>query len=679
MAPVAGAPPPGRTTAALDADWRFFKGDPAGAADPALDDTKWARVTLPHSYNAADGDDGGGYYRGPGWYRRAIDLGRLPEGDRVHIQFDGAALASDVYVNGRKIGSHAGGHAAFRFDITGALMRGRNLIAVRVDNSKQAGITPLGGDFTVFGGLYRRVFLIQTAAAHIDLMDHGGPGVYVRATDIAPDKASIEAVVRMRNDGPAARKLALKTTILDQEGASVATATRSITAVAGTVAPVTINLAVANPRLWQGRRDPYLYRAVAEIVDGGSAIDRVEVPLGIRSFTVDAARGFQLNGRPYPLHGVNLFHSGRPGKGLAVTDAEVEADMATVDELGATGVRLAHFQHPRAAYDAADRIGFVLWTEIGINGEIDPGAAFTANAAQQMRELIRQNFNHPSVMFWGIGNEVYSTDPSVARLLETLDRVAQEEDPGRPTIYAHCCQADDDPKALASDLIGFNRYFGWYPDQKGTIGEWAAHFHAAFPKRAFAVSEYGAGASIIHQQDPPATPDPPSAWHPEQAQTLYHEKNWRDLRNRSGLFGTFVWLAFDLASDGRNEGDRAGINDKGLVTYDRATRKDAFYWYKANWSDAPLLYITGRRFTVRRKPAVEVKVYTNGGPVELILNGETIGRKAPEDHIASWADIRLRRGVNRIEVRGAKDGRALSDRVEWCYEPPPGILASDRP
>jgi beta-galactosidase/beta-glucuronidase len=660
-----------RQSITLGAGWRFIKQDVAGAEQPGTDDSKWTKVTLPHSFNASEGDEGT-YYRGPTWYRRTMEIARLPPGRRLFLQFDGAATAADVYVNGRRIGSHHGGHATFRFDITDAVRPGINLIAVRVDNSLNKAITPIGGDFTVFGGLYRPVSLIETDDVHIDMLDHGGPGIYARAG--APSggflsRSDVSVIARVRNDGSASRTVLVTIAILDATGREVAGRSRKVRLPAHQVRPVELKLALAEPRLWDGVRNPYLYRVVTRL---GADGDAVSVPLGVRTVEIDPARGFILNGKPYPLRGANLMHSARPGKGTVVTDAEVAEDFAILREMGSTGVRLTHFQHPQAAYDEADRLGLALWTEIGVNGEVADTPEFRANAAQQMRELIAQNYNHPSVVMWGIGNEVYSTEPFVTRILNELNAVAKAADPSRPTVYAHCCQEDDHPKAMVADAIGFNRYFGWYPDSGNKdIGAWAEGFHAKHPERPFAVSEYGAGASILHQEDPPAVVDPPSGWHPEQYQALYHEKNWLALKDKPYLFGTFVWVAFDLASAGRHEGDRRGINDKGLVTYDRRTRKDAYYWYQANWSNKPMLYITSRRFVERPEAGVEVKAYTNAGPATLFLNGEQLSTIEPKDHILRW-NIRLRSGENNVEVRSAS---GIVDRVLWKLAPIPSSLA----
>jgi beta-galactosidase len=394
----------------------------------------------------------------------------------------------------------------------------------------------------------------------------------------------------------------------------------------------------------------------------------------VRTFRFDAERGFILNDKPYPIRGANLMHSARPEKGTAVTRDEIAEDFAILREMGSTGVRLVHFQHPSASLEEADRLGLAAWTEIGINSEVEDTPAFRTNAARQMRELIAQGYNHPSVVLWGVGNEVYSEDPKVARVLGALHALAKKADPTRATVYAHCCQGDDHPKAMVTDVIGFNRYFGWYADQSGnTLGKWAERFHAQQPSRPFAVSEYGAGASIRHQADPPGPVDPPSGWHPEQYQTEYHERNWAELRDKPYIWGTFVWVAFDLHSAGRHEGDTRGINDKGLVTLDRRTRKDAWYWYQANWSDRPVLHITNRRFAVRDRSEVEVKVFTNAGSASLWLNGVPVGTQAVANRTARWR-VQLREGANRIEVRGPG---GLADAVEWFYRPAPGMLDAD--
>jgi len=661
----------GRRTMELDAGWRFHRGGVADAASPGFDDANWDKVTLPHSFNGADGETPD-YYRGPAWYRRTFMVGHIQPGRRLYVEFDGAATSAQVFLNGTPIGRHDGGHARFRFDLTSALRTGANLLAVRVDNPADETITPLGGDFTVFGGLYRAVRLVETDDLHIDMADFGGPGVYVRTARLDAATAQLEIRARITNASAAARQIPVSAAIRDAAGRTVSSREQQVSIEPGATLELSLPATLSHPRRWDGVRDPYLYTVEVSVAHGG---DAVSVPFGVRDIRIDPARGMILNGRPYAVHGVNLMASARPGKGTAVTPDEVDEDFDILRDMGSTGVRLVHFQHGPEAYAAADRLGLVAWTEIGINSRVSDTPEFRANAEQQLRELIAQNYNHPSVALWGIGNEVYSEDPAVARLLADLNAVAHRADPGRPTVYAHCCQSDDHPKARVTDMIGFNRYFGWYPDAKGSLGAWAKQFHAAHPDKPFAISEYGAGASVLHQQTIPTAPVPASGWHPEGFQTRYHEQNWREIEGLPYIFAKFVWVGFDLASAGRHEGDRRGINDKGLVTYDRKVRKDAWYWYQANWSAAPMLHIVGRRDRNRETAENEIEVFSNLPLVTLHLNGAALAGHRVTGHVARWT-IRLEPGPNRIEATAASPRGPLHDAVSLTLSPPPTMIGT---
>lgn len=653
----------GRTP--IDGVWAFQRADAADAGSPDYDDASWSRVTLPHTFNGSDGDDGGGYYRGPAWYRTHVTMPTKAPDRRYFLEFDGAALATDLWVNGRRIGRHEGGYARFRFDVSDALQAGRNSIAVRVDSSRLPDIAPLGGDFTVFGGLYRRVWLVSADALHFDMADDGGPGVYVSTPEATADAALIRARLRLSNDTKANTRVRYQISLHDAEGREVARAEDRASLPSARTSEVTAELSLSNPRLWNGIADPHRYKVVATLSDAkGKVRDRVELPLGIRSIEVTADKGLLLNGKPYRVYGVNYFHAQRPGRGTAVSDEDISEDMRIIAEMGATGVRFVHYQHPQRAYDEADRLGLLVWTEIPLNGAIGTGEAFERNVARQMRELTAQNAHHPSVVVWGLGNEVYEVSDDVLRVLRTAQATARAADPTRPTSYAHCCQNDDNPKALVADLSAFNRYFGWYPDQKGSLGEWARKFHERFPERAFAVGEYGAGAGIRAQESNPAPPVTTSAWHPEQYQTLYHEQNWRGIRDLPYLWGSFIWVGFDLASDGRSEGDRNGINDKGLVTYDRAVRKDAYYWYQANWSDQPMLHLAERRHDYRTQARVTIRAYSNQPSVRLTVNGRALPEMPVIDHVVTWTDVVLTPGSNRIELSSGD----LREEAVWTYD-----------
>ncbi|MED5619125.1 glycoside hydrolase family 2 protein [Ideonella sp. BN130291] len=655
-----------RVETPLDGPWRFQRADVAGAQAPGLDDSAWPQVTLPHTWNAVDGEAGGAYYRGPGWYRLALVRPAAAGDRRSFLEFDGAALAADVWVNGRHAGRHDGGYARFRFDVTGWLQAGRNVVAVRVDNGTLPTVAPLGGDFTVFGGLYRRVRLVETAAAHFDLLDHGSPGLEVATTGIAPAGANLQVKARLRNDTSATQSLVLRVALRDAAGQVVAQADQAWRVPVATTETATLALQVSKPRLWQGVHDAYLYRLTAEVLQGEKVVDQLAQPVGIRTMAVDPQRGFLLNGKPYPLHGVNYFHPGRPGKGLAVVDAEIDEDLRILQELGVTGLRLVHFQHPQRVYERADELGFVLWTEIPLNSALHDSDAFRSNLAQQLRELVRQNRHHAAVAVWGVGNEVYRSDETVRALLAELHTQLKQEDPQRLTAYAHCCAADDHPMALQADLTGYNRYYGWYDGQLSDIGPWADALHTRLPTRAIGISEYGAGASALHQQDPPQRPQPASRWHPEQYQALFHEAYWPQIQARPWLWGSFVWVGFDLASAGRNEGDRPGINDKGLISYDRQMRKDAYHFYRAHWSRTPMVHIASRRFTPRPAGPATLKVYTNAERVTLALNGRPVGTAHAADGIAVWRDVPLSPGRNLLGVR---TDAGATDSVVWVGTP----------
>ncbi|HEY0281476.1 MAG TPA: glycoside hydrolase family 2 TIM barrel-domain containing protein [Rhizomicrobium sp.] len=655
-----------RETLPVDQGWRFIRSDVAQGQSVSIDDSGWRKVSLPHSVNAADGDDGGNdYYRGPVWYRRHIDL-KPPKEKRVFLEFGAATLVADVYVNGRRAGRHEGGFSTFRFDVTALLQDGENLIAVRVDNAPDKGVAPLGGDFTVFGGLIRPVKLILTGPTHIDVLDDGGPGVYVSTVDIQRDVAELAVETRIANDSDVSVTSILRLHIRDAKGGVAAEAALPVTLKARETRVFRQTVRLKRPHLWDGVRDPYLYRVTADI-----AGDAVSVPLGVRTYRVDPAKGFILNGKPYDLHGVNYFHVQRPGRGPAVGDKEIDQDYRLMRELGSSGIRMAHFQHPARSYDNADRYGFVTWTEIALNTAYDPSPEFLANVRQQMRELAVQTFNHPAVVFLGLGNELRASDEASNRLLATAQEVAKTTDPARLTAYAHCCLADDDPLTKHADLLAYNRYWGLYqgPDTLEDVGPWADRLRAAFPDRPIGVSEYGGCASIAQQEDPPSRPKPKNTWHPEQYQTKFHEAYWTQFKSRPYLWAKFVWQMFDTASDERSDDIRPGINDKGLVTYDRAVKKDAFFWYKANWSKAPFVYITSRRFSPWKVPQADVKIFTNLTRVTLWLNGVLVGTQNPDGRIALWRGVVLKPGDNVVIVRGRKDGASFEDRVVWRLEP----------
>jgi beta-galactosidase len=697
-APAVAADP--RTVTDLSAGWRFrFGGDAAGVTAGGYDDSGWQQVALPHSWNrlgdyrlTRQGSTGRNADMGTGWYRSNFAAPRLAAGRRLYLQFDGVGAVARVWINGVEIGGHAGAFSRFRFDITDKVKPGAaNLIVVSADNSKPKpsspteAVLPLAGDFFIYGGIYRGVSLVEADAAQIDLLDHGGPGVYARTVGATDAAAEIAVRSRLRNVGAKPRKLSLVTTIVDAAGNSVATATAPAVIAAQGTSEVEQALSVANPHLWNGTADPYQYRVVAELRDGARTIDRVDQPLGIRTFRIDPNEGFFLNGKHLALHGVSR-HQDLMGKGWAMTPADQAADMAIVKEIGANTIRLAHYQHDQAWVSEADKAGMVTWAEIpfvtaaNLEGKA-PTAALVANAEQQLVELVRQNYNHPSVAMWSVGNEVDAGElflpgklpQQSAGLLKDLAALAKREDPSRPTTFADCCE--DSPAfevhgpqlAGTTDLIGYNRYNGWYYGGMHDIGPTLDALHAKHPSLPMSVSEYGAGGGVSQHSDDPrggqvAIIGRP---HPEEYQSWYHEANWQQLAARKYLFATWVWSLFDFASEMRGEGDSVDMNDKGLVTFDRKVKKDAFYFYAASWSADPVLHLNGRRYVDRAYPATDVRAYSNADKVSLTVNGAAIGTVACPDRVCVWKDVRLKPGANSVEARATIGGKAVVDQLNW--------------
>ncbi len=688
----------GRQSVDLAHGWHFrFGGDATGVTAPGFDDSGWQTIDLPHTWNrmgeySTTRSPATNNAHGVGWYRLNFTAPAAAPGRRQYLQFDGVGNIAEVWVNGVRAGEHKGAFARFRFDVTAQLKPGAtNLIVVKADNSKPApgssteNVIPLGGDFFIFGGIYRGVALVSADVASIDLLDHGGPGVYAKATAVTPERAEVEVVTRLRNAGRA-RKLTVVATVADANGTTVATATAPVTL--GATGEARQSLALPKPHLWNGRADPYIYRVAVELRDGAAVIDRVEQPLGIRTFKIDANDGFSLNGKYLQLVGASR-HQDRPGKGWALSPADHAEDMAIMADMGANTVRMAHYQHAQEWDDAADKTGMVAWAEIPFVNAVsfaDGGtasAALTANAREQLTELIRQNYNHPSIMMWSVGNEVdigasfgRSTKPAQSLgLLQNLVALAKAEDPSRPTTFADCCEESGEGRSTEGqqmlagtpDLIGYNRYFGWYYGTPAEFGPKLDHFHAKHPTVPMSISEYGAGGALSQHSDNPLG-GPISTFgrpHPEEYESWYHEETWKALKVRKYLFAHWVWNMFDFSSDLRQEGDAIDLNDKGLVSYDRKTKKDAFYFYRANWSAEPTLYITSRRYVDRAYPVTSVRVYSNASAATLSVNGVAAGTQPCPDRICVWPAVALRPGANTVTVTADIGGAAQTDTVTW--------------
>jgi beta-galactosidase len=658
-----------RENTLLDSDWKFQSGENTNAEATDFNDADWQPISLPHNWGWEDAQQGKDYYRGPGWYRRELDI--APEtGKRFFLRFEAASLVADVYLNGKFLGEHRGGFGAFCFEITTNLSaNGTNLLAVRVSNTKEPDIAPLAGDFSVYGGLYRPVHLIVTGAENFTLTDHASPGVAWLQTRVSPTQAMLDVTAQISNGTKSKQPQILIATVLDADGNPVASSEEKITLAPGVTAPYFLRVTVPQPHLWNGRKDPYLYKAVVELRSADEVVDSIEQPLGLRSYFVDPDKGFFLNGQPYHLHGVDK-HQDRFNKGWAVSEADLDEDIQLISEMGCTVIRCAHYQHSDYFYSLCDKAGILVWAEIPQVNEINAAPEFEETSRGQLLDLIRQNINHPSIFTWSLFNELHVGSPDPHRELQDLKNVANSEDPTRPTIAATYTGELPQMNKIP-DLLGWNIYPGWYSG-RGTKDD----FGAALDKRradsrhgGICISEYGAGANVEQHEQNPQQPKTTGQWHPEEWQAIVHEAAWAAMKERPFVWGTFAWNMFDFAVSTRHEGGIPGRNDKGLVTYDRKIKKDAFYFYKANWSDEPVLYITSRRFTERTNAVTDVKIYSNASEVELSLNGNSQGKRNDGTNgVFVWKDVTLSPRENQVEARANRDGKSLSDSCVWTLK-----------
>ena len=619
-----------RHTVLLQDGWRFAK----TAEIPAAFPESWQPVTLPHTWNAADGTDGGNdYWRGTACYCRRLTPPALAAGEQLWLEFEGAAMTAEVYLNGQKLTRHEGGYSTFRVELTPALVEGVNLLAVAVDNSENGTVYPQKADFTFYGGLYRPVHLLTVPAAHFALDYCGGPGLKV--TPVVDLEARTAAVtVEAWVSGEAAY-------------VTFSTAGQTLTA------PVENGHASAvftleNVHLWDGVEDPYLYTVTASLDSG----DSISVRYGCRTIGFDADKGFLLNGRVYRLCGA-ARHQDRQGLGSALTNAEHEEDLALLREMGANTVRLAHYQHAQHFYDLCDEYGLIVWAEIPyITKHMENGRA---NTVSQMTELVVQNYNHPGIVCWGLSNEITASGgvtPDMVENHKVLNDLCHKLDATRPTTMAHAFMLDmDDPFVELADIRSYNLYFGWYLGELEQNDSWFDEFHQKHPDVVIGLSEYGADANPAYQNGHPEKGD----WS-EPYQAIYHEHMLKMWSERPYIWAMHCWNMFDFAADGRNEGGKPGQNQKGLVTFDRKTKKDAFYIYKAYLSKEPFVHLCGRRYADRPEEVTEVKVYSNQPEVTLLVDGREFAMQTGDKIFRFQVPIT---GVHTIEARSGE----LSDTM----------------
>ena len=648
----------------INQDWNF-------RFSHQVDKNSSRRVDLPHTWNAQDALSGKpDYKRGIGNYDKKLFIRSEWKGKRLFLRFEGANCVSNVFINGKQIGEHRGGYGAFIFEITDKVNYGKdNTVLVRVNNGEQLDVMPLVGDFNFYGGFYRDVHLLVTEDICISPLDYASPGVYLFQQHVGEKQAAVLARINLSNGTEHPRQATLRLQV--KEGDKVVyQADKKVTVAPHTsVQPEEMSFTLLNPRLWNGREDPFMYQTVITLVKDGKEIDKVEQPLGLRYYATDADRGFFLNGKHLPLHGV-CRHQEWAEVGNALRPMHHEEDTRLMLEMGVNAIRLAHYPQATYMYDLMDRNGIVTWAEIpfvGPGGYADKGfvdqPSFRENGKEQLKEMIRQHFNHPSICFWGLFNELKENGDNPLEYIKELNVLAHQEDPTRPTTSA---SNQGGAINFITDNIAWNRYDGWYGATPATLASWLDKTHQAHPEIKIAISEYGAGASIYHQQDSLVQTSPGSWWHPENWQTEYHIQNWKIISERPYVWGSFVWNMFDFGAAHRTEGDRPGINDKGLVTHDRKVKKDAFYFYKANWNPEPMVYIAGHRSVNRVKPVTEVQIFSNCAEVTLKVNGQIIKKMQPDGvKVCIFKDIRLKKGENNIEVSAKNGKRVITDACCW--------------
>ena len=617
-------------------------------------------VALPHTWNALDGQDGGAdYWRGIATYE--IDLPNPTEGKKQYIELQGANHVATVYCNGRELGTHKGGFSTFRFDMTPAMKKENNVLTVVVSNAP-ADIYPQNADFTFYGGLYRDVNFIEVNEAHFDLLKHGTAAVFVTPHCSGKTRVDLFPV------NTCCCKHMIKVELKDAEGNVVGTAETKAEAHAHVL------IDVKNPHKWNGMADPYCYTATASIVKEEETLDEVTVTYGYRSFHVDSNTGFYLNGKSVPLHGVSR-HQDRKDKGWAISKADHEQDCALIKELGANTIRLAHYQHDQYFYDLCDHTGFVLWAEIPFISQFIPTKEAYDNTISQMTELVAQNYNHPAIMFWGISNEILiGPDREDLRTnLRDLARLAKSMDPSRLTTMAQVSMTPmDSEHNYITDVVSYNHYFGWYGGEVEENGPWFDKFHEVNPDVPLGVSEYGAENILLWHSAEPENHD-----YTEEYANHYHQEMLKTFATRPFLWSTHQWNCFDFAADARNEGGVQGMNNKGLITYDRSTKKDAFYIYKAWWNPDPMVYVSGCRFVNRGPGERNVIVYTNCDEVTLVVNGAEVATKKAVDHMITFEDVALNDGANTVtayagEVKGNEITLCGVADHDYSYDLPDG-------
>lgn len=632
---------------------------------------RWDSVSVPHTWNATDMQTRyNDFYAGAAYYRKNFQVPAAWKGKAIYLRFEGVASCAEVYVNGKLVGSHKGGYSAFACNIAGDVRYGENNeIIVKADNSARPDVIPVNHVlFGVYGGMYRPVSLIVAEPCHIAVNDCAGPGVYVRQQNVSGKGATVTITTKLRNSSMQPAPITVETSMSDSKGKRVAQKRQDITLSSQGIQSNAVTMHLTNPHLWQGRQDPYLYKVCVRLLQNGKVIDENVQPLGLRHIEMKAGKGIFLNGKRYPMYGVTR-HQDRWGKGSALSKADHDEDLAMIMDVGATTIRLAHYQQSDYFYSRCDSLGLLVWAEIPFVNRVT-GQEWD-NAHTQLRELIRQSYNHPSIYIWGLHNEVYTPHAYTAELTASLHELAKTEDPDRLTASVNGYGHANHPVNMNADVQGMNRYFGWYEKKIKDIDGWVEGLEKDYPGMALMLTEYGADGNIRHQTEYLGESlnwgDP---FYPETFETKVHEYQWSVIKKHPYIMASYLWNMFDFGCPMANRGSVPARNMKGLVTIDRKVKKDVYYWYKANWSKDPVLYLTQRRNTDRERRETSITVYSNIGQPHVFLNGKELKgiRKGYTDVHYVIDNATLQDGENVVKATATDDkGQTHTDEIRWNY------------
>lgn len=615
-------------------------------------------VDLPHTWNHDALSGRVDYYRGMGNYTKIVDVPKSWGGKRVFIRFGAVGTVCDLYVGGQHIGQHRGGYTAFTWDITHALTYGqRNTLLVRVTNAQNMEIMPIAGDFNIYGGIYRDVEIIVTPQTHITPEEYSSSGLEIAPMSVTDQQAEVNAVVHIK--GSAGELVETKFTLSNAAGTIIDSTSRRIQIETNGSSSVAASFTIQSPRLWNSTADPYLYTMKASIASS-NATDSVIQDFGVRYFKVDENNQFLLNGRPFRLQGVSRVED-QALIGKALYRENQQRDIELIKEMGANAIRMAYYPNDPYFVELCDRAGIIIWSEIPFTGAprakgYSNSEAFRTNGIAQTLEMIHQLYNHPSVIFWGIFNELTQRGDDPLNYVRMINDAINDHDDDRITVAA---SNQDGDLNFVTDLIGFNQMMGWGAGMPSDVDGWTKQLRRDWPKLKSGLSAYGAGASIYQHEDSLIKPMVEGSWHPEEWQTFLHEQYWDVIRSKPYFWGTFVWTMFDYGVASYRQGPIPGLGDTGLVTFDRSVRKDAFYFYKANWnSEDPFVYISERRWQNRQKPVQTIKIFSNQADIELFVNGVSLGIKS-NDGLGRfiWTEVPMKIGANSVEAADLLNGK----------------------